>query len=115
MSATRQETFTNRFRLEVEPERDLARVCPVGEVDLATAPSVHARVQELASDGFTRVTLDLREVTFLDSSGLRMVLALCASAEADHWEFRVIEGPRDVQRVFELTGVAPMVPFVAAA
>ena len=115
MSATRDDIFANLFSLSVEPGRDLARVCPRGEVDLATTESISARVEELVCDGFTRVVLDLRAVTFLDSSGLRMVLELCTSADAGQWEFSVIEGPPAVQRIFELTGVRPRVPFVAAA
>jgi anti-sigma B factor antagonist len=113
MSATHAHP-DHHFSLHVEPERDVVRVCPSGEVDLATVDAIERRIDELRSVGFARVALDLREVTFLDSTGIRLVLELSAGARADGWEFAVIEGPDDVRRVFELTGVKPLVPFIGA-
>ena len=113
MSAT-QPHPADRFQIDVEPERDIARVCPSGDVDLATVDSIRQRIAELTSVGFKRVALDLRGVTFLDSTGLRLVLELKAASAAAGWEFAVIEGSQDVQRVFELTGVRPLVPFLDA-
>jgi anti-sigma B factor antagonist len=114
MSAT-QPRPDHYFRLEVEPEREVVRVCPSGEVDLATVDSIHEKIEDLKSVGFARVALDLRGVTFLDSTGIRLILELSASSRADGWDFAVIEGPADVQRVFELAGVQPLVPRIAPA
>ena len=111
MSATHPCT-DRKFRLDVVPERDVVRVCPYGEVDLATAGTVRERFEELTSLGFRRVALDLRGVTFLDSTGMRLALELSESSRADAWEFAVIEGPAAVQRVFEITGLRSLVPFV---
>ena len=63
------------FRCEVEPDRATVRVRPVGELDLETVPLVDAELAELWSVGFTRLVVDLRSVTFLDSTGLRMLLS----------------------------------------
>lgn len=41
-----------------------------GEIDLATAPKMVARFQELADKGLTNVVIDAREVRFIDSTGL---------------------------------------------
>jgi anti-sigma B factor antagonist len=41
-----------------------------GEIDLATAPKMVSRFQELADKGMTDVIIDAREVTFIDSTGL---------------------------------------------
>jgi anti-sigma B factor antagonist len=100
------------FRLDVEPERDIVRVCPRGEVDLATAATIREEIEELTAMGFARVALDLRGVTFLDSTGLRLSLELTMAARAEGWEFALIEGPADVQRVFEVAGVRPLVLFI---
>jgi anti-sigma B factor antagonist len=94
------------FRCEVEPARASVNVRPIGELDLATAPTVEAELAELWSLGFTRIALDLREVRFVDSTGLRLVMGWTASASADGFAFGVIPGPPEVQRVFELAGVA---------
>lgn len=104
-----------QFALEVEPERDVVRVCPRGAVDLATADTIRATIDDLIEVGFTRVALDLRGVTFLDSSGLRLLLELTMAASADGWQLGVLEGSPDVQRVFDLAGVRALVPFVEPA
>jgi anti-sigma B factor antagonist len=112
MSATHLDT-DHPFRLEVEPERDAVRVCPRGEVDLATTGTIREKFEEMSALGFRRVVLDLRGVTFLDSTGLRLALELWESSRTAAWEFAVIEGPVAVQRIFELTGVRSRMPFIA--
>jgi stage II sporulation protein AA (anti-sigma F factor antagonist) len=99
------------FRVEVEPERDAVRVCPIGEVDLGSVDEVRTQLEELRATGFSRLILDLRRTTFLDSSGLRMAVEVNAAAASDGFEFAIIPGPPPVQRVFELTGLSSQLPF----
>src|SRR5215208_347992 len=114
MSATHPQT-DHRFTVDVAPDHDVVRVCPAGEVDLATVGDIRERIDEMIARGFTRITLDLRGVTFLDSTGVRLVLELSAASSADGWGLAVIKGPDPVRRVFELTGVERLVPFVDPA
>jgi anti-anti-sigma factor len=103
------------FRVDVRPERDVVRVCPVGEVDLDTVGVVRAQLDELRVAGFTCVVLDLREVTFLDSSVLHLAMEAHAASAADGWAFAIIEGPANVQRAFEVVGLREQLPFVDPA
>ena len=114
MAATHPHTDL-KFRLDVEPERDAVRVCPQGEVDLATTDAIREKFEEMSGLGFRRVALDLREATFMDSTGVRLALELAESSRSAAWEFAIIDGPPAVQRVFELTGVRSRLPFIAAA
>ena len=111
MSATQRPTYAP-FSVDVAPHRDVVRVCPRGELDLATVDLLRDRLEELTAAGFTRVLLDLRELTFLDSSGLRLVLELERESRAEGWELAVIEGTPEVRRVFEVTGLRTVVPFL---
>jgi anti-anti-sigma factor len=52
-------------------ERDAQRIVAAGELDMATAPLVEARVHAARAG---HVVLDLRDVTFIDSGGLRAVI-----------------------------------------
>jgi anti-sigma B factor antagonist len=97
------------FRSEVVPARASVSVRPIGELDLATVPIVEAQLTELWSLGFTRIALDLRDVRFLDSTALRLVVDWTANASADGFAFGVILGSPQVQRVFDLAGVADRV------
>jgi anti-sigma B factor antagonist len=102
----------SRFRVDVEPEREVVRVCPVGEVDLGTVGQVRAQLEELKSSGFSRLVLDLRRTTFLDSSGLRLAVEVNAASASDGFAFAIVAGPPEVQRAFELSGLASRLPFV---
>jgi anti-sigma B factor antagonist len=100
------------FRCDVEPHGETVRVRPVGELDLATVDVVEQQLSELKAAGVTALTLDLRVVSFLDSSGLRMILRWNAEARADGFAFRLIEGPPAVRRLFDLTGTTEQFDYV---
>jgi anti-sigma B factor antagonist len=102
-----------QLRCEVEGRQDAGHLVVIGELDLATAPVVHERLQALRDAGFRRLVLDLRRVTFMDASGLELILAWSALVQADGLiAFQVIPGPRAVQRVFALTATTGRIAFV---
>ena len=78
------------------------RVSVSGELDLATAPELADALAE-APAGAAVVILDLSQLTFIDSTGLHMILAARARlAEAD-CRLVLIPGAHQVQRIFEIT------------
>jgi anti-sigma B factor antagonist len=103
-----------RFQVDAQPEPRGVRVCPIGEIDLATVGRVRRKIDECVAAGCERLVLDLRGVTFMDSTGLHLVLDAHAAAREEGWELLVIEGPGSVQRVFEVTGLRDRLPFVEA-
>jgi anti-sigma B factor antagonist len=103
-----------RFQVDSQPGHGGTCVRPVGEIDMATVGSVQLVIDECVADGCERVVLDLRGVTFMDSSGLHLVVDADAAARAAGWELLLIEGPPPVQRVFEITGLRDRLPFVEA-
>lgn len=86
-------------------------VSPHGEIDLATVDLVRSAVDAEHKQG-DHVQLDLRGVEFMDTSGLRYVLELVERSERDGFAVSLVRGPSAVQRVFEVSGVAPRLPFV---
>jgi anti-sigma B factor antagonist len=82
-----------------------------GELDMLVAPELEAAVRRLCDDGAGELVLDLRELTFMDSTGLRGTLAAYEFCRQSGYSFAVIPGPRQVQTVFELTGLADRLPF----
>ena len=93
------------FRVDVHPERDVVRVVPVGELDVATAPELEAQLHELRSSGFERVALDMRELQFVDSTGIRVIVSEHQFAAANDREFSLIGGRPAVRRALELCGL----------
>jgi anti-sigma B factor antagonist len=83
----------------------------VGELDLAAMPTAHAGLAGAFDAPWETLLVDLAELSFTDSSGVRFVLearARCATAGRG---FAVRRGPADVHRVFELTGLHRALPF----
>ena len=109
MNATQHEEF-RPFEVHISPGSDAVRVAPAGEVDLATSGLLQKRIEAQLEQGCARLVLDLHDVSFMDSTGVRLVLELARVAERDHWELSVIRVPHAVQRVFELSGVLDAVP-----
>ena len=100
------------FRIDVAPERDAVRVCPIGDLDISTVDEVRAQLEHLVRDGYTRLILDLRGTTFLDSTGLRLALDAHKAAAQDGIEFAIIGGDGPVQHAFEVAGLSTRLPFV---
>ena len=82
-----------------------------GELDLATVADAEEVVARARRESPGSLRLDLSELTFLDSSGLRLVIQIDAACRADGWALEILPGPRGVQRVFDLAGVLEMLPF----
>ena len=97
---------------KIVPERAVVRVVPMGTLDMATAEVLEEQLREAVGAGFHDVILDLSELDFMDSTGLRLVLRWDAAARSDGINFAVAPGSPKIQRVFELTGTAGHVPFV---
>jgi anti-sigma B factor antagonist len=83
-----------------------------GDLDLASAPELGKAASAAIETGCDRLVVDLRELSFMDSSGLRAFLRLQAEA-GDAVRLEFIPGPPQVQRVFELAGLASALPFRA--
>jgi anti-anti-sigma factor len=86
-------------------------VAPRGEIDLATVGLVRDAVERDHETGEDLV-LDLREVGFMDTSGLRYVLEVVERASKDGFDVKLVRGPSAVQRVFEVSGLEARLPFV---
>jgi anti-sigma B factor antagonist len=93
------------FFCERGRDGDTAWVRPVGELDLDTAPQLDAELATARAAGDPRLVLDMRRLTFMDSTGLRLVIRWDAAAREQGFEFAIVPGPDVVQRVIKLTGM----------
>ena len=93
-------------------QRETVLVRLHGELDLETIEEAQEIMAE-ASAGRRGVTLDLRGLHFIDSSGLNLIIQLAALARADGFGFSVI--PSDapgVQRLIAVSGAERYLAFV---
>jgi anti-anti-sigma factor len=85
---------------------------PSGEIDLSTVADLESRLEQALEGGSDLLVVDLREVTFLDSSGLRLLLRLDEHQRENGRRLVLVQGGRRVARVFELTGAGERLAIV---
>lgn len=93
------------FRVELKPDGERVTVRVLGEVDLATAGDVEGPLRELLNSGFETVVLDLREVSFLDSSGIGVLISSHRYAQECGARLSIVVGRSRSREVMELSGV----------
>jgi len=101
------------FDLQTSDEPYGFRAALSGEIDLSTVEDVESELRTAIDGGTGVVALDLREVSFLDSSGLRLLLRLHKELADAGRRLVLVQGPRRVARVFELTGAEDQFEIVA--
>ena len=93
------------LRCEVARNGSAAWVQPFGELDLDSVHRVEAALEGLRGEGCAELVLDLRGLTFMDSTGLRLVIRWDTSAREGGFRFAIVPGVDTVHRVFRLTGM----------
>jgi anti-sigma B factor antagonist len=79
-----------------------------GDLDLMTAPKLAATLREAQLD-VRMVVVDLRELTFIDSAGIHVILAAADEARQQGGRLVLVRGPAQIDRVFTLTGASEQV------
>lgn len=90
------------FQLRVGRSGATVVLAPRGELDLASSPALAGA---LAAGAGEDVLLDLRDVSFIDSSGISAVLEGWRIAREGAGQLRVVAGPPQVQRVFGMVAL----------
>jgi len=88
------------------------------ELDMATAPDLRHSLLNGINDGYHRVVLDLTKVTFIDSSGLAVLVTALKRLRAIGGDLRLVGSgavPLSAMRISGLDQVFAMYPDVTAA
>jgi anti-sigma B factor antagonist len=76
-----------------------------GELDLAGAPSLEREIEALPWPQLAELVVDLAELTFIDSTGLSVLIRASQRAAAEGLLFSVVRAPMQPRRLFSLAGV----------
>jgi len=82
-----------------------------GELDLAHAADLEGELLRVEGTDAKRIVVDLSGLTFIDSTGVRIMLQAQARSRADSNRLTLIRPPANVNRVFVICGVERMLPF----
>jgi anti-anti-sigma factor len=85
-----------------------------GELDHRSAHALEAEIERLCEEGVTGIRLDLRELVYIDSIGVAVIVFRCGHCARRGFEFTLIPGPPLVQSAFERAGVVDSLPFHGA-
>jgi anti-anti-sigma factor len=99
------------FAVDVRHAEGVAIVEPHGELDLDTVERLRAALDD--TEGAGRLVLDLRGLSFIDSTGLRLLVALHQRSQRDGFELTLVPPPAPANRAIQLCGLDRALPFVA--
>jgi anti-anti-sigma factor len=91
------------LEMRIEDDQEAPRLVVAGELDLASAEDLDTHLKQLEASEPQLLVLDLRELEFMDSTGLRTVIAADARAKDRGARLVVVRAPEEVDRVFRLT------------
>ena len=111
------------FAVEVQRRKHVTIVQPRGELDLATVETLRnaldaavAETLRAALDGMehgARLVLDLRGLSFIDSTGLHLLVALDQRAQRDGFQLTLLAPAAPIDRAIQLCGLDHILPFAA--
>jgi anti-sigma B factor antagonist len=109
------------FAVEVQRRKHVTIVQPRGELDLATAETLRstldAAIAETLSVGLdgmengARLVLDLRGLSFIDSTGLHLLVALDQRAQRDGFQLTLLAPAAPIDRAIQVCGLDQTLPF----
>jgi len=100
------------FSVWEHEDGDALAVHAVGELDISSAPALEHSMLHALESGAPSVVLDLTEVTFIDSMGLRTLLWAAKHSGENGDSLRIRMGSA-VRRMIEMTGVERLLPLIA--
>jgi anti-sigma B factor antagonist len=103
------------LNLSVQRHGDHATIQVGGEVDIATCPQLQAVLRELVDRGFHQLIIDLEQVSFLDCSGIRVLVDALRRVQAHRGSVRLVRPTSPVWRVLALTGMTTVFPIDSPA
>lgn len=110
---TRAERVTELGQLTVRAQRedDLYTIAITGEMDLSNAADVERELLQAEATDAGTILVDLAGLEFMDSTGIRLLVAADARSRADSCRLRLTRPPAQVFRVLCIAGVDGLLPF----
>jgi len=96
--------------LDVSTADDHAVIAVEGELDAYTSHQLRACLAELDGEGVTHIAVDLSGLTFVDSSGLGVLMSAGRRARDQGGELVLREVSPQIRRVLDVTGLSDLLP-----
>lgn len=100
------------FRVETHTTGRATTLAVFGELDLVSSPALQEELERVIGSDATVIVLDLRGLSFMDSTGLHVLIKGQHRALQDGRRFVLTRGGEQVQRLLDLTGVTELMEIV---
>jgi anti-sigma B factor antagonist len=104
----------DNFRVDVRNEDRAVVFAVEGELDLASSPTLEQAIDRVSEDDIDLLIVDLRELRFMDSTGLHALVKANKRAGEAGRKFAVVQGGAQIQRLLSLTGVGDLLTVAAS-
>jgi anti-anti-sigma factor len=91
------------FEVTVEQRGTAVHIALVGELDISTASRLEDELGRQEAERPDLIVLDLQRLTFMDSTGLRLLISADSRAREEGRSVAILQGTEMVQRVMRLT------------
>jgi anti-anti-sigma factor len=91
------------FRIDSRDQDGVTHVALAGEFDLAAIEEFESAIEQLEADQPAAMVIDLSELRFMDSSGLRALVMADQRAREAGRRLAIVPGRSTIRRVFEIT------------
>ncbi|MFC0274442.1 anti-sigma factor antagonist [Metabacillus herbersteinensis] len=93
------------FKIEVNRIVDQTVIYVAGEIDAYTAPKLREELIAFAEEANPRLTINLRNVDYMDSTGLGVFVGLLKVIRKNNGELKLVELSDRLERLFSITGL----------
>jgi anti-sigma B factor antagonist len=101
------------FEVTIEERGTAVHFTLTGELDISTAQRLEDDLRRIEAGGPELIVLDLQKLTFMDSTGLRLLITADARARENGRQVAIVQGNEMVQRVMRLTRLDERLNIVA--
>jgi anti-anti-sigma factor len=102
------------FDVDVQGNDGATAIVVRGDMDVASIEPLDQALEQALAGTPARVTLDLRGVGFVDSSGLKYLLRANARSRTEGWKLEIYRPGETAITALEVTGVLDLLPFIDA-
>ena len=105
----------NTMNVEINQSNTCIEVLISGEIDAYTAPRLKEAVYPLANQDQVEVVINLSGVSFMDSTGLGVLVGLFKTVKLHNGQFILIGLSNRLKRLFDITGLAEIIQISSVA
>ncbi|MBP1988972.1 STAS domain-containing protein [Paenibacillus eucommiae] len=78
-----------------------------GDLDLSQAADMRSAIDPLVAEAGKKLVLNLRDLSYIDSTGIGVIVSILKARDALKAPFQVEAIPAKIQRLFDITGLSP--------